>query len=91
MTDILIRIFKSKIHHGERMTELNGNANQPLTEEPIEVKPQPVKGALLHELAEHRHDPEFIAQSFRSGIIRIREKFLTRFMKPIKNKCRLSY
>ena len=49
------------------MTQLNGNAQLQPTNELDEVKaPQP-KGALLHELAEHRHDPEFIAQSFRSG------------------------
>tara|TARA_R110002096_G_scaffold429445_1_gene642317 strand:+ start:152 stop:1168 length:1017 start_codon:yes stop_codon:yes gene_type:complete len=57
-----------KIHTGEIMTQLNGNdpTPQPTTEH-NEVKPQTAKGALLHELAEHRHDPEFIAQSFRSG------------------------
>ena len=50
------------------MTQLNGNSPTPQpTTEHNEVKPQQAKGALLHELAEHRHDPEFIAQSFRSG------------------------
>jgi len=49
------------------MTQLNGSPSQQLKNEPIEVKTQPAKGALLHELAEHRHDPKFIAESFRSG------------------------
>ena len=49
------------------MTQLNGSANHPLTAEQNEVKPQQTKGSKLHELAEHRHDPVFIAQSFRSG------------------------
>jgi polyphosphate kinase 2 len=67
MTDIFAWITQSKFYDGEGMTQLNGNTNQPITDKQNEVENQPAKGALLHELAEHRHDPEFIAQSFRSG------------------------
>jgi polyphosphate kinase 2 (PPK2 family) len=67
MTGILICIISLKIHNGKDMTQLNGDANQQPKNELNEVKVQPVKGALLHELAEHRHDPEFIAESFCSG------------------------
>lgn len=49
------------------MTELNGEAKVTPTVNKDEEVRKLRKGELLHELAEHRNDPDFIAQSFRSG------------------------
>jgi hypothetical protein len=92
MIDILVRIPKLKIHTGENMTQLNGSSPTPkATTEHNEAKPQTAKGALLHELAEHRHDPEFIAQSFRSGEYPYKTKISKKTYETQKNRCRLSY
>lgn len=47
------------------MTQLNGSQNPPAKADNTSQVSNPP--ASLHELAEHRHDPEFIAKSFRSG------------------------
>lgn len=44
-------------------TKLKNNAPSPLPNVASKASPADV----LHELAEHRHDPEYIARSFRSG------------------------
>lgn len=59
-------------------TRPNVSATPELKTSNVSSTPELKTNSALHELAEHRHDPEFIANSFRSGKYPYKTKISTK-------------